>query len=406
MITKIKNILLASISILLLVGCGSLQQIGKKAEVIEARTQVSSVQAEPHSIVLMLPLKGPGTLAASSQAIRNGFLAAYYHYRQERPGINIKVVDTTGGDVLALYQQAVAEGVEVVVGPLTKKEVETIAHINPLPIPTIALNTLDDYTSSFGPNLYQFGLLPQDEAMQIAIRMMNEQHDKVAIIAPDNAWGNKIVAAFKDKYEESGGQIVAVLNYRSSLNLAEQVCPFLAHDAAKLCVPKKDKDKKGKISDEPMRRQDINSIFLVANANMARQVVPLLKFYYAGDLPIFSTSAIYTGTVSQDLDRDLDGVYFCDVPWVIQDLNTFNADAQAIHKQIITLWADSYTHHSRLYALGVDAYNLAAKLNGFLNSPQSGIEGASGRLYLNEFNHIYRDLQWAQIRDGLPVVLP
>jgi len=406
MLTKIKITLLASITILLLTGCGgSIWQTGKKAEVIEARAEIFSAQAEPNNIVLMLPLKGE--LAASSQAIRNGFLAAYHHYRKERPSINIKVIDTTGGDVRALYQQAVIDGAEVIVGPLTKKEVEIIASINPLPIPTLALNTLDDYTHSFGPNLYQFGLLPQDEAWQVATKMIQEQHDRVAIIAPENAWGDKIVAAFRSKYEESGGQVIATLNYRSSGNLAEQICPFLAQDATKLCTPRKHKDKKQEVSNEPMRRQDINAIFLVTkdHDHTARQIMPLLKFYYAGDLPTYSISTVYTGVVSQNLDQDLEGVYFCDMPWVLQDPSVFGSDLQAIHKQIMVLWADSYANLGRLYALGVDAYNLASKLNGFLNSPQYGVEGASGKLYLNEFNHIYRELQWAQMKNGFPIVL-
>ncbi len=406
MFTRIKIILLLLFTLFLINGCVSLPQQMKQAEVVEARSQVSSVQAEPHNIVLMLPLKGQ--LAVSSQAIRNGFLAAYYYSREARPNVNIKIVDTTDGNILALYQQAIIEGAEVIVGPLTKKEVETIMHFDSLPIPVIALNTLDDYPRNFAPNLYQFGLLPQDEAMQVAVKMMQELHDRVAIIAPNNTWGRKIVAAFKSKYQELGGQVVATLDYRTALGLSEQICPFLAHDATKLCgiTKAKDKNKKQENSDEVRRRQDINAIFLVAEAPTARQIVPLLKFYYAEDLPTFSISAIYSGVALPSLDRDLDDVYFCDVPWVLQDPGTLSSELQAIHRQIVSLWGDSYVNHSRLYALGVDAYNLAINLNSFLNSPQSGLDGASGKLYLNEFNHIYRGLPWAQIRDGLPVVVP
>jgi len=375
----------------------------KQAEVIQARSEVSSISAEPNNIVLMLPLKGG--LAATSQAIRNGFLAAYYHERKERPNINIKVVDTTNADIPELYQQALIDGVEVVVGPLTKKEVETVLGIDSLPIPTIALNTLDDYIYNFAPNLYQFGLLPQDEAAQVATKMLEGGHDHVAVIVPENAWGDKISRVFQAKYEESGGQVIAILNYNDSSSLSEQLCPFLAADESKLCSPKKHRDKKQNISNEPMRRQDINTIFLVATPDKARQIVPLLKFYYAGDLPFYSISAIYTGVLAPSLDRDIDGVYFCDTPWVLNEPSVFNANLQEINRQIITLWPASYTNYKRLYALGIDAYNLASKLNVFLNSPQDGFDGASGKLYLDSFNHIYRELKWARFRDGFPVAI-
>ncbi|HBY55299.1 MAG TPA: penicillin-binding protein activator [Coxiellaceae bacterium] len=405
MFTKTKIILLWLAVVLFLTGCGgNMWQNGKKAKVVTSRSEVLLSHETPNNIVLMLPLKGE--FAANSQAIRNGFLAAYYNSRKQRPEISIKVIDTTDDDVQTLYQQAVADGAEVIVGPLTKQEVVAVMGMNPLPVPTIALNTLDDYTHNFAPNLYQFGLLPQDEAIQVAVKMMQEQHNRAAIIVPENSWGNKIATAFKNKYESEGGRVVATLNYHSALNLSQQICPFLAQDPMKLCVPQKRKDKKQNASSESMRRQDINAIFLVATVAQARQIVPLLKFYYAGDLPIYSTSAVYTGTPNPALDQDIDGVYFCDMPWVLKDPGLFSEDLQAIHKQITTLWADSLVGYNRFYALGVDAYNLALGLNGFLSAPQSGVNGASGVLYLDDFNHIYRELQWAKMHNGAVVVAP
>jgi len=229
----------------------------------------------------------------------------------------------------------------------------------------------------------------------------------VAIIKPNNAWGNKIAQAFQDRYEGAGGQVVATLDYDLKTNLSEQICPFLAQDPTKMCVRKKHKSKEEKEEENSatMRRQDINAIFLVSQAKDARQIIPLLKFYYAGDLPTYAISAIYSGVSSPELDQDINGVYFCDMPWVLHDPNNFGPDLQAIHKKIKTMWASDFNSHPRLYALGVDAYNLAARLNGFVNSPETGVESASGKLYLDNFNHIYRELSWAEIRNGIPAVL-
>jgi len=356
----------------------------------------------PHNIVIMLPLKGKGELAATSQAINNGLLAAYYSSKQQS-NINIRVVDTSDGDVNRLYQQAVANGAEVVIGPLTKPEVESIASIKPLPVPTIALNTLDDYQHHVINNLYQFGLLPQDEAVQVATKMKQEQLNNVAVIVPESAWGEKIAVAFENQYKFSGGQVVATLKYSAHKNLAEQVCNFLAKDAATMCIPQQHKDKK-QVNSREMRRQDIDAIFLVAIAPaQARLIIPLLKFYYASDLPIYSISTLYNGSSRPDLNQDINDVYFCDMPWVIQDPGSLNDNLQAMHKQITAtpLWVNSFANYSKFYALGIDAYNLAIELNTLLSAPQGGIEGASGTLYLDNFNHIYRDLQWAQMKNGM-----
>ena len=404
MLTKAKIIFLGTVSIFFLVGCSGVPT-KRLAEVIEARSAVSSVGAEPNNIVLMLPLEGK--LADSSKAIRNGFLAAYYHDRKENPGVKIRIVDTSEESIQELYKNIVSDGAEVIVGPLTKREVEGVLNISSLPVPTIALNTLNNYNYDFASNLYQFGLSPQDEVAQIVTKMINDKHDRAAVIIPEGSWGDKIHQRFKDKYEENGGEVVDILRYNNSTSLTEQFCPFLAEDATKLCVRRVHKDKKqDPDEEEPTRRQDINTIFLVANAPIARQIVPLVKFYYAGDLPLYSISTIYSGTSVPNLDQDINGIIFCDAPWVLQNPDSFSSDLRAIHGQIVSLWKDSLVNYPRLYALGIDAYNLASRLNRFLNSPQYGWDAATGKLYLDRYNHIYRELDWARMRNGVPVLLP
>ncbi|MEI8055492.1 MAG: penicillin-binding protein activator [bacterium] len=389
--------LLVLVIILLINSCaGNLSE--QKAEEKITRAGITP----PHNIAVMLPLKGKGELAATSQAINNGLLAAYYSSKQQS-NINIHIIDTSDGDVSYLYQQAIANGAEVVIGPLTKPEVESISSIKPLPVPTIALNTLDDYQHHVVDNLYQFGLLPQDEAAQVAVKMQQERLNNVAVIVPESAWGEKIAVAFENQYKSSEGQVSATLKYSAGRNLAEQVCNFLAKDAATMCVPQQHKNKKQVISHE-MRRQDIDSIFLVAiSPAQARLIVPLLKFYYASDLPIYSISTLYSGNSGPDLNQDINDVYFCDMPWVIQNPNSLNANLKAIHERITAtaLWANSFANYSKFYALGVDAYNLAIELNTLLSASHVGIEGASGTLYLDDSNHIYRSLQWAQVKDNV-----
>lgn len=395
--------LLVLVVILLLNGCASDmwdQKAGNKIAGSKQEKVTSAGATSPQNITVMLPLKGRGELAATSQAINNGILAAYYS-RGQQANINIHVVNTSGGDVNGLYQQAVANGADIIIGPLTKPEVESIASINSLPVPTIALNTLDDYQHNVVHNLYQFGLLPQDEAVQVATKMAQMQFHGVAVVAPDTAWGDKIVAAFESQYSLSGGQgeVVATLKYKVGKNLAEQVCGFLATDATEMCVPQKHKNKKDFY--ELMRRQDIDAVFLVVTTPVqARLIVPLLKFYYASNLPIYSISTIYSGAPRPDLDQDINDVYFCDMPWVIQSSNSFGANLQTIHKQITgtVLWANSFANYKKFYALGIDAYNLAVELNTL---SQGGIEGASGTLHLDNSNHIYRELQWAEMKNGM-----
>src|SRR5690606_29923358 len=68
----------------------------------------------------------------------------------------------------------------------------------------------------------------------------------------------------------------------------------------------------------PRRRQDIDMVFMLAKPAQARVIKPLLDFYYAGDLAVYSTSRIYTGYPIPRLDRDLDKVRFTEMPFVVE----------------------------------------------------------------------------------------
>src|SRR5205823_5983563 len=65
------------------------------------------------------------------------------------------------------------------------------------------------------------------------------------------------------------------------------------------------------------RRQDADMIFMIAPPEYARQIKPLLNYYYAGNLPIYATSHVYQGIPNAALDNDLNGIQFCDMPWTI-----------------------------------------------------------------------------------------
>lgn len=364
---------------------------------------VQNITARPpigelHSITLLLPLKGD--LAESSIAIKNGFLAAYYSNKSSTQSntanIDVKIIDTSDKDLITTYQQAVADGADFIVGPLTKKDVTTIAGLQNLPVPTLALNTLDNFRSMQVVNLYQFGLSPQDESYQAALKIYQDGHPRVAVISQDNPWSNNQLKIFSNKYKQIGGTITASMFYTKQSEFDDEIKSFLG---AENVTP----DHNANSPPEEHHRTDIEAIFLLANPNQARQIVPLLKFYYAGNLPpIYSISTIYTGTPQPDLDQDIDGVKFCDIPWVIENYAALTPQMQDIHNKVLTLAPTAMQKDTRLYALGIDAYNIAASFNRFIKTPNAGFPGATGILVLDNYNHIYRKLGWTTMQQGEP----
>jgi len=331
----------------------------------------------PQHIALLLPLQG--TLGDSGQAVRNGFLSAYYSSTVQHQQ-TISFFDTTqNSSISALYQQAVSQGADSVVGPLTKEEVQQLIGQGKFPAPTLALNYTDVWFGSLPANFYEFGLSPTDEAKQLAEKSWQTGHKRALLIAPGDARGQRVVKSLTNNWQSLGGLVVDTFYFNDQTDLNAGIASLLHAN------PNNNRDTK--IPAQQQRRQDFDIIFLLAPPQSARQIVPLLKYYYAANIPIYATSMVYSGTPSA-ADSDLNGVTFADMPWTLQNMNSsaIKTDAKS----------------SRLYALGRDAYLLNNQFYRLSVLPNFPIYGATGALTLTSQQQIYRRLAWVQMHNGRP----
>ena len=364
--------------------------------------QVASQTTQPKHIALLLPMKG--SLESAASAIKNGFFAAYYYSKsQHKNPPSIKVYDTSNQSIVHVYNKAIEQGADFVVGPLTKPNIAKLVKSSRLTVPTLALNSVPSLNAQ--TNLYQFGLSPQDEAFQAAQRAWNDEHSRALIIAPNDEWGQGIVAAFRARWQQLGGQVVGELNYTDQASLAKEIKQLLNVDLAYSQKHELRRILHQKIRYIPRRREDADVIFMVANSSMARQIRPLLKFYFAGSIPVYATSQVYAGLPDPRRDHDLNGIIFPDSPWVLSPMAMQPQALDIIQRRIRTLWPNSFHRYPKLYALGVDAYDVIPNLDKMRLLPQIGTDAASGRLYLTGRQHLYRQLLWSQMTNGKPKVL-
>jgi len=330
----------------------------------------------PQNIALLVPLDG--SLANAGQAVRDGFLTAYQNDKTTSKPAHISVIDTTKQPIQEAYKQAVQDGADFVVGPLAKNELQTLINAGSINEPTLALNYLD--SSQTAPsNLYQYGLSPLDEARQsAALAWQNGLHHAV-IMAPRSAWGKTVAQAFQNEWQALGGDVVTQLFYTDSgQSLNESVRNLLSK-----------------------YQKHIDVIFLAADPTTARQVKPLLKFYDADNIPIYATALVYAGTPNPTFDRDLNGVTFCDAPWVLAD----SGAAAQLRQQISVFWPVNFQQNGRLYALGVDAYQLSKQLSELAASTDETLDGTTGVLSLDSQHRVVRQLTCAQFQRGKPAII-
>lgn len=342
---------------------------------------VDSAQA----MTLLLPLSG--SVGRSATQVRDGFMAAYYGAGQDG-GAQVKVIDTTHVSPASLYQQAIDGGAQMVIGPLTKDAVQQVLQTGDAPVPVLTLNTVEG--SSSPDNVYQFGLLPQDEAKQVAEKAHEAGYRQALVIVPAGSWGDSVAQTFESQWQQLGGSITATLAFGDQEELAPQIAEVLdvrQYDEDNLSATER--------THLQRRRTDLDVVFLVADPTIARQIKPLLKFYYAGDLPVYATSNIYSGSPNARADKDLEGIFFTEMPWIL-----------GITPPNVRLSTEVKANRSsRLYAMGIDAHLLSQQLNQLLLMREFGIQGVTGTLTLDAQGHIHRKLLWAQFRNGVPAVV-
>jgi len=346
-------------------------------------------------IAVLLPMQGD--LSSISATVKNGLLSAFYNDADSSIKPVINFYDTSDKEMTfyQLYQEAIDDGATNIIGPLDKAVISQLAQQNELEVSVLALNYAENPLSRT-ENLFQFGLAPEDEARQVAELAIRQNKKRAAVFYPDSEWGNRLNAVFTEHFESLGGKVLTTANYATNTNdYRRPIRQLFNLDQSAIRHHKVENTIGKKAQTIPYRRQDIDMIFLAATHRSARGIMPAFKFHHAADLPVYSTSHVYTGKVNRELDRDLNGLIFCDMPWVLRNDSPLN-------KVFIKNWPqqESFT---RLFALGIDAYHLVYNLDYLKNKEYAFYDGQTGNIQLDENNRITRKLLWARFVNGLPV---
>ena len=136
-------------------------------------------------------------------------------------------------------------------------------------------------------------------------------------------------------------------------------------------------------------------ILLLMRPQTARLLMPQLHLANVTQ-PVFATSLIYAGTDNATADRDLDGVEFCDAPWLF--------DAQPglpDHSTIAAQLPGARGAAARLFAFGMDAWALAPYLDWLRTHPGTYVPGATGQLTEDAQGRVHRVPVWVSFQDGV-----
>lgn len=395
------------------------------------------IDQQPTQVALLLPASG--RLEAAGRAIRDGFFASYYAAKNDGASVPaVLTYDTVHTDINTLYQLAIDDGADMIIGPLSKERVTELYKRDSFPIPVLALNRLDPETDdnmasasnnidtnaansmintpnnlSADPtrqtksastligkhNFYQFALGVEDEARQAARLAWLQSHRKALVLSPDTDWGQRSANAFIDELQHLGAEYFQHFSYTGNNDYSTVIQRALSIDDSRARATQIERLLGSNVEFEPRRRHDIDMIFMIAQPTAARQIKPTLDFHYASDIPVYASSHAYNGVVDSKSNRDLNGLIFSSMPWT---LSQEHPEKRTIEKIINPAPA-----YHRLYAMGSDSFKLYPRLTQLQQMTGASLYGATGILSVEPNSHLIKRLQsWAVFSLGEAKALP
>ncbi len=322
-------------------------------------TTDTPVNSVGKSIAVLLPFSG--RFANIAGDLYRGIEDAH---KKASPNTTLKKYDTSQTDATVVYNQALQQGAGFVLGPFAKENIASMSRNGYLQIPALSLNYLPS-TLSHPSNLYQIGLLPEDEALQIAKLAADKGQKRALVLVPNSQWGKRLESSFSNAYRSRGGEVIKVVRYPNrATNYSHNVSELLSSVSS------------------------ANMIFMAASPTQARLIYPAIMQTLSrssnDNKPIvYATSHIYSGRPSPSLDNNLNGIVYTEIPSI---LSSKVSPAQ---------------QYPRLYALGQDAYIISQKLSELKQG--STIKGKTGTIRYSNDGRLHRTLEWATFRNGSPV---
>lgn len=336
----------------------------------------------PKRVAVLLPLSG--RLKDAGETVLEGITEGLYaSYRDSALRPQLITIDTElAGNSRTAFLAALERGADFVVGPLTNERVMELQALDSLPIPVLALNrgsTSGNALRVGEKPLLSLSLAPEDEAIQLAAMVWQEGLRKPLIIMPDSNWGHRMQGAFSEAWGLLGGDIRALTILSDEKSDNETVATSLKTLQSESRIQAVEMAFEAPVDSQARRRSDLDSVVLLApTPQMAREIRPLLRFHYAGKLPVYAPSSVYQSD-SGITNRDLNGIRFVLPP------NAFVTDRN---------------RSTQLHALGLDAAALIDHYDQAEETQGTLLFGATGDLSVDTSGNVRRRLKPAVIARG------
>ncbi len=344
---------------------------------------------EVSKLVVLLPASGKNKKIGT--ALMNGIVAA----SDIRSDTQLHFINSelSADDIT---EQLAEITPDFVIGPLFRQNISKLKEKNVLAnYPTIFLNTSEQQRQSL--EHYFFALSPDHEVTQSVHHFLAKGYQKPLLIVPDNNSGRRHVDYFLAQWEQYATTSPEVGYYANKEDMQKQIKLLLEVDKSKARINTIKSLFKTKIKSETRSRRDIDAIYLLGDPVQTRLLKPYFDVNvstFVERIPLYASSKSHSLQVDKTDKRDLAGLYFTEMPWMLQRNHT----QPELRAQFDKLWPSLGDLQQRLFAMGYDSVKLIQQIRQLSVLPGKTIQGLSGQLSVNTQGEVQRTLQWAQYR--------
>ncbi|MET3077262.1 penicillin-binding protein activator [Pantoea leporis] len=325
---------------------------------------------------------------------------------QGNSNAQVKVYDTSSQPIAQVMQQAQQDGATLVVGPLLKNDVETVANSN-TPLNVLALNEPEQIQNH--PNICYFALSPEDEARDAAHHIYEQGKRQPLLLVPRSSYGDRISKAFAQEWQTLGGSTVLQQRFggvgelkqgiNSGAGIALSGTPLNVEPAqsqsvaiAGLTIPAPQTSAPAPTADASSG--SVDAVYIVASQDELQLIKPMIAMRTSSrnNTALYASSRSAQAGAGPDFRLEMDGLQFSDIPLL-------SGSNPGLMQQAAKSFNNDYSL-VRLYAMGIDAWTLANNFNQMRQVPGFAIDGNTGKLNADTDCVINRKLAWNQYRQG------
>jgi branched-chain amino acid transport system substrate-binding protein len=195
---------------LLLTGC-ALGDMFPGRPAPQAQPELPQVSPTAAKVALILPLTGQGETSRIGTALKQAGELAMFDATD--PDIELITKDSRGTSegAAAAAREALAEGAEIILGPLLAGEVQAVSAVaRQQNVPVVAFSTI---SSVAGSGTYLLSFLLEEEVAQVVRYAVDNGGRRIAALVPDTAFGTTVERALTTSAQVYGAQVTVVERY-------------------------------------------------------------------------------------------------------------------------------------------------------------------------------------------------